>query len=362
MSCSSLAKLFAPVVFRSGITWRNSFMLAPLTNQQSYPDGTLSEDELQWLSYRSEGGFGLVMTCASHVQQIGQGFEGQLGIFSDIHLPGLTKLASSIRKHGAISSVQIHHAGIRAPMALTGKQPVGPSAESSTGARGLSRDEVLQLRDDFIAAAVRAEKAGFDGVQIHGAHGYILCDFLSPQYNHRSDDYGGSLSNRARIIWEIIDGIKQNTQPNFQIGVRISAERYGLVFADQLEFAKQLLLSNKIDYLDVSCWDSFKQPEDMLFKGKTLTEWFSSLPRGDTKLGVAGKIYSAQDCLKVLEQGADIPIIGRAALLHYNFPERVRTDATFKTQELPVTREYLREQRLGPKFVEYMSRWPNFVK
>lgn len=362
MKMSLGSKLFAPISFQSGITWRNSFMLAPMTNQQSNIDGTLSEEELTWLSYRSEGGFGMVTTCASHVQQNGQGFDRQLGVFSDIHLPGLTRLASSIREHGAISSIQLHHAGTKAPTSLIGKQPVGASTDASSGARGLSREEVVQLREDFIAAAVRAEKAGFDGVQIHGAHGYILCDFLSPQYNRRTDDYGGSLANRARIIWEIIDGIKQSTKPTFQIGVRISAERFGLVFADQLEFAEQLLASNKIDYLDVSCWDSFKQPEDPTYSGKTLTQWFSSLPRGDTKVGVAGKIYSAQDCIKVLGQGADFPIIGRAALLHYDFPERVRADAAFKAKDLPVTREYLREQQLGPKFIEYMSHWTNFVK
>ena len=347
-------KLLSPVVFKSGVTWKNTFMLAPLTNQQSFPDGTLSEDEYNWLTYRSEGGFGLVMTCAAHVQRIGQGFEGQLGVFTDDHSPGLKKLADGIRTHGAISSVQLHHAGSRAPPALIGCEPVSASS--------LSLEDVFQLREDFIQAAVRVEKAGFDGVEIHGAHNYILCDFLSPKFNRRRDEYGGSLENRGRLIWEIIDGIKSRTKVGFQLGLRISAERYGLNFSDQLEFAEQVMTSEKIDYLDVSCWDSFKEPEDTSFAGKTLTQWFAKLPRGSTKLGVAGKLYSSRDCFKALEQGADFPIIGRAALLHYDFPKQVENDPEFHAAVLPVSREYLAEQRLGPKFIEYMSKWANFVK
>jgi 2,4-dienoyl-CoA reductase-like NADH-dependent reductase (Old Yellow Enzyme family) len=293
---------------------------------------------------------------------VGKGFEGQLGIFSDTQLPGLTKLASGIRQHGAISSVQLHHAGIRAPSELIGGSPVGASDDSTTGARALSRDEVIQLREDFVSAAVRAEKAGFDGVQIHGAHGYILSDFLSPEFNRRTDEYGGPLpENRSRLLWEIIDGIKGQTKETFQLGVRISAEKYGLAFSDQLALAAQLFLSNKVDYLDVSCWDSFKEPEDPAFRGKSLTEWFSQLPRGTTKLGVAGKLYSSRDCRRVLEFGADFPIIGRAALLHFDFPRLVERDDSFQSITLPVPPGYLSQQRLGPKFIAYMTKWANFV-
>lgn len=360
------AKLLSPVEFRSGVIWKNAFTLAPLTNKQSLSDGILSEDEFKWLTYRAEGGFGLVMTCAAHVQPIGQGFEGQLGIFSDEHLAGLSTLAEGIRQHSAISSVQLHHAGVRAPSQLIKSQPVGPSDNDALGARGLSLEEVLQLREDFIEAAVRAEKAGFDGVEIHGAHGYILSDFLSPEFNQRTDEYGGPLENRARLIWEIIDGIKARTKDTFQLGVRISPESnprqpYGVKLADQVEFARQLFASEKVDYLDVSCWDSFKEPENNGFAGKSLTQVFAALPRGSTKLGVAGKLYSAQDCVRALEHGADFVTIGRAALLHHDFPKQVALDSNFEAAALPVSAAYLADQRLGPKFIEYMRGWKNFV-
>lgn len=362
------AKLFSSVQFRSGVVWKNAFMLAPLTNQQSYPDGTLSNDEFEWLTYRAKGGFGLVMTCAAHVQEIGQGFEGQLGIYSDEHMAGLAKLAGGIQHHGAVSSIQLHHGGVRSPLELIGAQPVGPSNNIASGARGLTFDEVVNLREDFIRAAVRAERAGFNGVELHGAHGYILSDFLSPEFNRRNDQYGGPLENRTRLIWEIIDGIKAHTKKTFQLGLRISPESnpsrqpFGMQITDQLEFARQLFASEKIDYLDLSCWDSFKEPEDQAFAGKSLTQWFAELPRGGTKLGVAGKIYSADDCARALEHGADFAIIGRAAVLHHDFPTQVALDSDFRAVTLPVSAGYLAEQRLGPKFIDYMRRWKNFVE
>src|ERR1700728_4765039 len=188
-----MTDLSQPLSLTRGPGWKNRFMLAPLTNLQSHPDGTLSDDEFNWLTYRATGGFGLVMTCAAHVQRVGQGFPGQLGVFSDAHLPGLTRLAAKIKAEGSVSSVQLHHAGIKSPAALIGEAPRGPSDNAEFGARALTEAEVETLIEDFIAAAVRAEKAGFDGVELHGAHGYILCAFLSPETNLRTDRYGGSL-------------------------------------------------------------------------------------------------------------------------------------------------------------------------
>ncbi|MDR3510016.1 MAG: NADH:flavin oxidoreductase, partial [Caulobacteraceae bacterium] len=186
-----MPSLFEPLSFAHGPAMKNRFMLAPLTNLQSHPDGTLSDDEFHWLTMRAKGGFGLTMTCAAHVQRVGQGFPGQLGVFSDVHLPGLTRLAAAIKAAGSLAVVQLHHAGMRSPEGLIGEKPHCPSDNEETGARGLTEAEVEQLAEDFIAAAVRAERAGFDGVEIHGAHGYVLCQFLSPEINRRTDRWGG---------------------------------------------------------------------------------------------------------------------------------------------------------------------------
>ena len=132
---------------------KNRFMLAPLTNCQSHADGVLSDDEYHWLTLRAQGGFGLTMTCAAHVQAVGQGFPGQLGVWSDHHQDGLARLATKIKSEGSVSIVQLHHAGMRSPADLIGQAPVCPSEDADTGSRALSTAEVQQLVEDFVAAA-----------------------------------------------------------------------------------------------------------------------------------------------------------------------------------------------------------------
>lgn len=356
-----MTDLFTPLSFQHGPAMKNRFMLAPLTNTQSHPDGTLSDDEFAWLTYRAEGGFGLTMTCAAHVQAIGQGFPGQLGVFGDQHLPGLTRLAAAIKAKGSIAALQLHHAGNRSPQELIGQAPVCPSDDPETGARALTLAEVEQLREDFIAAAVRAEKAGFDGVEIHGAHGYVLCQFLSPTLNRREDRYGGSPENRARLVFEIIDGIRARCGANFQLGLRLSPERFGLELAEIIEVARQVLAQGKIDYLDMSLWDVAKEPVEEAFQGRSLMSYFTELDRGQVRLGVAGKIMSGATARQCLADGADYVLIGRAAILHHDFPQKVAADPDFASIALPVTREHLRNERLGPAFVEYMNGWKGFV-
>jgi 2,4-dienoyl-CoA reductase-like NADH-dependent reductase (Old Yellow Enzyme family) len=356
-----MTDLAAELTFARGPAMKNRFMLAPLTNSQSHADGRLSDDEFEWLTWRASGGFGLVMTCAAHVQGVGQGFPGQLGVFSDEHLPGMQRLAAEIRARGANSAVQLHHAGIKSPSKLIGAQPVGPSDDTETGARSLTEAEVEALVEDFIVAAIRAEKAGFDGVELHGAHGYILCAFLSAETNRRTDRWGGSLDNRARVVREIIKGVRARTRPDFQLGLRLSPERFGLQLAEQRALAGDLLASGDLDWLDMSLWSVFKAPMEEEFAGKPLIDWFADLPRRATRLGVAGKLLTAADCRRALESGADFVLLGRAAILHHDFPKRVAADPDFETIALPVTREYLRQERLGPTFVEYMRNWKGFV-
>jgi len=353
-------KLFEPLSLAHGPAMKNRFMLAPLTNLQSHADGRLSDEEFHWLTMRAKGGFGLTMTCAAHVQAIGQGFAGQLGIFGDQHIAGIARLARDIKANGSVSSVQLHHAGNRSPKDLVGA-PVAPSADAKSGARALGLAEVERLRDDFIAAARRAEAAGFDGIELHGAHGYVLAQFLSAEVNQRDDHYGGSLENRARIVFEIIDGIRTQCRPDFQVGLRLSPERFGLKLAEIRDVAAEVLHQGKIDYLDMSLWDVAKEPIEEPFQGRTLMSYFTDLPRGNVRLGAAGKVMSAQQAASVLEAGCDYVLVGRAAILRHDFPERVRRDPAYRSPPLPVTAEHLRDEGLSPAFIKYMSSWQGFV-
>jgi 2,4-dienoyl-CoA reductase-like NADH-dependent reductase (Old Yellow Enzyme family) len=208
---------------------------------------------------------------------------------------------------------------------------------------------------------VRAERARFDGVELHGAHGYILCAFQSPETNRRTDRYGGSAQNRARIVFDIIKGVRARCRPDFQLGVRLSPERFGLVFAEQLALAGLMLASGDLDYLDMSLWDCFKAPVDEAHAGKPLIDWFTALPRGKTRLGAAGKLMKGADARRLVDAGADFAILGRAAVLHHDYPRRFAADADFEPIGLPVTRAYLAAEGLSPKFIEYMNNWKGFV-
>ena len=356
-----MTDLFQPLRFKSGAVAKNRFMLAPLTNTQSHADGRLSDDEYRWLTMRAKGGFGITMTCASHVQASGQGFAGQLGCFSDDHLEGLARLAAGIRAEGSLALLQLHHAGMRSPKDVIGQQPVCPSEHAETGARALSIEEVGRLKEDFLLAAERAEQAGFDGVELHGAHGYILSQFLSATVNQRSDRYGGSLENRSRIIFEIIDGIRKRCRPGFVLGIRLSPERFDMQLGEILEVAQRLMREGKIDFLDMSLWDSFKEPDEEAYRGKTLLSYFTELERGDVLLASAGKINTAADARRCLDAGADFVVIGRAAILHHDFPAKVHENPGFEPVKLPVSRDYLRSEGLGESFLTYMTRWKGFV-
>ena len=356
-----MSELTAPLPLKCGATLKSRFVLAPLTNTQSHDDGTLSDDEFRWLTMRAQGGFALTMTCASHVQAQGRGFPGQLGNFSDAHLPGLTRLATAIKAAGSLAVTQLHHAGMRSPQELVGGAPLCPSDDAETGARAMKHEEVLQVREDFIEAAVRAQRAGFDGVEIHGAHGYLLCQFLSPDINRRDDEYGGSLENRARLLFEVVDGVRERCGPQFVLGVRLSPERFGMRLPEIREVSQRLMREGRIDFLDVSLWDIFKQPEDEAFRGRSLLSWFTDLERGDTRLGAAGKIMSGPDAAACLDAGADFAVIGRAAVLHHDFPLKVQADPAFRAIETPVTQDYLEREGLGPALIRYMRRWEGFV-
>lgn len=340
---------------------KNRFMLSPLTNCQSHADGTLSDEEFHWLQLRAAGGFGLTMTCAAHVQQIGQGFPGQLGIWSDRHLEGLSRLARALRRQDSRSFVQLHHAGLRTPRELVDETPVSPSDDEKHGSRGLSAGETCELVADFVAAALRAQTAGFDGVEVHGAHNYIICQYLSPEYNRRTDRYGGSLENRSRLLFEILEGIRQECGSDFTVGVRLSPERFGLLLGEMIELARRLLASGLIDFLDMSLWDVGKEPEEESFQGRSLMSYFTELDRGPVRLVVAGHIRTPEDAERTLEAGADFVALGRAGILQHDFPGLYAENDRFVPPALPVTRDHLHAEGLSESFITYLESFKGFI-
>lgn len=346
--------------FLHGPSMPNRLMLAPLTNQQSHSDGTLSDAEIEWLLMRARAGFGLTMTAAAQVAPMGQGFPGQLAAYDDRHLPGLRRLAEGITAAGSVGYVQLHHAGNRAPAEVIGGQPLSSSDDASTGARAMTTDEVRSTIEAFVSAAQRCEQAGFHGVELHGAHGYLIGQFLSPEINQRTDEYGGSLENRARFLMETVDGVRAACGADLALAVRLSPERFGMRMAEVIEVFGWLVDTGSVDLIDMSLWDVNKEPEDDAFKGSSLCEHFARLPRGDVRLAVAGKIHEPADVQRVLDMGVDISVLGRVAILHHDYPRRMHA-ADFVPRRAPVSREVLAAEGLSEPFIEYMANVHKFV-
>lgn len=351
-----------PITLRHGRTLPNRLALAPMTNRQSHPDGTLSDLEIAWLDARARGGFGLTMTAAAFVSPAGKAWDGQLGVSSDAHLPGLARFADRVRAAGGASAVQLHHAGLRADAAASGEQVVAPWADDALGARALSTAEVERVVDDFAAAASRVERAGIDGVEIHGAHGYLLGQFLDAAHNTRTDVYGGDYAGRTRIVGEVLDAIRARTSASFQVGLRLSPERFGVDLAEMVRLTADVMARGDLDYVDLSLWDVDKLPagaED----GPLLIDHFLTLPRHGTALGVAGHLVSAAGVRSVLAKGADLAFVGKAAIVDHEFARHALTDASYVAPEFPVSKDHLRAQHLGEPFVDYFStNWPALVE
>jgi len=269
-----VSDLFKPLTLLHGPSMRNRFMMAPIVNQLSEYNGTASEFDLVWLEQLAQGGYALIQTGASTVEAGGIAYPRQLGIHSDDHLPGLKRIASKIREGGGLSAVQLHHAGHRAnPM--MGGIPSPASNYSVPGVGAISTLEVERIRDSFITGAKRAETAGFDGVALHGAFGWILSEFMSPDLNDRNDKYGGSLENRARLTLEVIEGIRRECRPDFQIGWRLSIERYGHILDELRAVAAYIFDRELVDYMDLALWDSAQLVLNGPHRGKTMLSLFT---------------------------------------------------------------------------------------
>ncbi|MET1131860.1 MAG: NADH:flavin oxidoreductase, partial [Aeromicrobium sp.] len=209
--------------------------------------------------------------------------------------------------------------------------------------------------------AVRAEQAGFDGVEIHGAHGYVLCQFLDARKNNRTDGYGGSLEGRSRPLREVLSGIRAATGPDFQVGVRVSPEGYGITVADSRALVAQIMASGDADFVDLSLWDVAKAPREPDVDG-LLMDQYLDLPRHRTRLGVAGKILSAQDADWCLARGADFVTVGTAAIIHHDLPRRAAGSPAFVSDPQPFSRDRLEQEHLGPAFIDYLADdWDDFV-
>ena len=347
---------------RTGRVLRNRTVLAAMTNKQSEEDGTLSDAEIAWLVRRAEGGFGIVTTAATHVHQGGKSWEGEMGVWGDHHVPRLTELADGIREHGATSLAQIFHGGLRAPRSLTGQQPTSASINLERGveeeSRELSDSEVSDLVASFGEAAERCERAGFDGVEVHGAHGYLVCQFLGTRTNRRADRWGGDLEGRSSFLREVMREVRSRTSEGFLLAVRISpVHEVGIELSESIELSG-MICDWGADILHISCWDAFAEAGEG--DQRTLTKAFrEAIPEGFPLLST-GSIWTEGDAEFVLGEGADLVGVARAGIAHPDWANCLGGGG-YEPERAPFTPEHLLDAGLSPVFVDYMRRWKGFV-
>ena len=245
------------------VTAPNRLVFEPMGNYYAELDGSVSERDIAFYAERAKGGCGIVMTeVASVNSKTGRGNLRNLCTDDDRFIPGYKKMADEIHKYGSLLFVELYHPGCQGVAPINGGSMASPSGQESElihmPSHEMTVQEIHDTVNDFIDGAVRMQKAGVDGVVLHAAHGYLLCEFISTYTNHRTDEYGGSIENRVRIIKEIIDGIREKCG-NYPIIIRYSADEYmreigkegGMVLDDAIEMAK-LFESYGVDALDVS--------------------------------------------------------------------------------------------------------------
>ena len=349
--------------FRGGAIAKNRVALAALTNQQSHADGTLSDEESDWLLARARGGFGIVTTCATYVTQDGKAWPGELGLAQEEHETGMARLARELRAEGALGLVQLFHGGLRADQHVSGHMPISASASTEPPVRAEATPQDLErVIEAFGESARRAYEAGMAGVEIHGAHGYLLAQFLSTVENRRQDAFGGTLENRARLLRMVTQAVRKATPSEFVVGVRISPEDFGQTRGVDLDENVQIarwLVDDGIDFLHLSLWDVTRPTTK--YPDQHAISLFRAAVDPEVRIVAAGKIWSKGDAERVLELGADVVALGRAGILNPDWPQRVGT-GDGEPARPPMSREDLVARAVSPRFAEYLTAFRGLVE
>lgn len=334
-------KLFSPLSFDKGISLKNRIVMSPMTTWASNEDFTISDEEVEYYHKRVNG-VGLVITGCTHVMINGIGFTHEFAGYDDTFLPSLKKLANAAKSGGAPAILQIFHAGNKAiPDLIPNGEVVSASAVSSGPVllsdkenlpKELTEIEILEIIKAFGETTRRAVEAGFDGVEIHGAHGFLLQNFISPFFNRRNDEWGGSLENRLRLSLEIVREVKkvvsEYADRPFLTGYRISPEEmpqktYGLpdtfILIDKL-------IEEKIDYLHFSLLDAVNQkPIDSESSDEPISLVLNNHVNNRIPVLVAGGITTPAMAKQVLDFGVSMVAIGRTLVINPDWVKLVES-------------------------------------
>lgn len=331
--------LFESFTFKNGITLKNKVVMAPMTTWSSNDDYTVSDDELNYYRKRVNG-VGLVITGCTSVTPNGIGFTNEFAAYDDKFIPSLRKLAEAAKSGGAPAILQIFHAGNKGVADLIPNGDVVSASSVVTEPtlfhqdkvvpRELSHEEILDIIHAFGETTRRAIEAGFDGVELHGAHAFLMQNFFSPLFNRREDQWGGSLENRMRfplaIVQELKNVIKKNTTKPFILGYRISPEESqegGLRINDTYELIERLI-EEDVDYVHVSLANALSSTPVDSQDEKTYLELIVEHVNGRVPLLAAGSMETPDDVAKALQKGLSLAPIGHALIINPDWVDKVK--------------------------------------
>lgn len=251
-----MAKLFEKSIINS-MELANRFVRSATWEGMAGADGSCTRPLIDLTAQLAEGGVGLIITGHAYVSPEGQAGPWQIGVHSDGMLPGLTDMADAVHRAGGKIALQIAHAGCYGFASGTGLEAVGPSCgipEKTPSCRELTQEEISGICAAFGRAAGRAKAAGFDAVQIHSAHGYLLSEFLSPFFNRRNDEYGGPVENRARIVLEVLKSVRGAVGDDYPVLIKLNSQDFidGGLTADDMLAVAGLLEKGGVDAIEMS--------------------------------------------------------------------------------------------------------------
>jgi 2,4-dienoyl-CoA reductase-like NADH-dependent reductase (Old Yellow Enzyme family) len=374
--------IWSPLRFNCGREIANRFVIAPMTTDASHEDGTAAEDEIEFVRRRSASGFGATISSATYVKQDGRSWQG-IGAAHDGHLSSLRQLAEAMRVAGGLAILQIYDGGRIAKPELIGEQFLrAPSAVASLrpGAktpRAMTADEVEGLIASFRDAASLARKAGFDGVEIHGANHYAVHQFFSPRANHRTDKWGGTLSKRMNFPLAVAQAVRGALGPELIAGFRVTpfeAESDGYTLEDAKQLCNELARLN-LDYISVSLDDyrnSRPMRETRVYNGPVETSDtpaespITALARvvaGRSAIMASGGIKTCMDAEGAIDLGADLVAVGRAVVVDPEWLPKVRSrsEASILSGLPKDEHEIAKALSIPPRMVEYLLSRPGWI-
>jgi len=329
--------LFKPVKLSDSLNLKNRIVMAPMT--RSMADDNLVPTDAMAEYYGRRAQTGLIIAEATIITPLGQGYPNTPGLYSQSQIDGWKKVTDKVHQNGGKIVAQIWHCGrVSHPVYLKGEKPVAPSAVALSGRvprtdnlqygmpREITNTEIKDVINQFAQAAANAQKAGFDGIELHAANGYLLDQFLHFETNHRTDEWGGSAENMSRILFEVIDAVKQEIE---HVSVRLSPVGYLHIEHDPrdksvFDYLLPRLNDCSLTYVHTGMYEDIHQEQ----LGGTVTQYIRNHYKG---VVIANGGYDAESGRQALLKGdADLIAIGRPLIANPNYVEKVRNNEPLK--------------------------------